>query len=1531
MIDPRIQQGVCPGKRVRSLAPVAGSVAIVGQPSRIRGARARVLLRCGETMRAGEVIDGRFEVEKFVTRGGMGDIYRARDRSTGRPIALKLIPPWPEEARLSGRLANEARALVELAHPAVVRYVAHGTTDEHGAYLAMEWLDGVTLWERLQATPLGLDETLTLAERVAEGLGLAHARGMVHRDVKPLNLLLVGGRVDQVKILDFGIVRMGPRQGITATGVGIGTPEYMAPEQARGERGIGPAADVFSLGCVLYKCLTGQAAFRGDHVAAVLAKVAMLEAPPRVAEVRHDMPSIVDDLVARMMAVRPAERPADGAACALLVREVQRQLTASGGAAAVRAPSSLTRRERRPLSVLYAELGSHERPALNPQVEYAPTDPALKLAQPMPPVFVGEEPVARGPSDTWRLLPAVRRALEPFQARVEPLLDGSLVAMLAGGAALTDLAVRSARSALALRGLLPEASLGVATLQAEVDDGSALADVIDGAVTRVRAGSRTIRVDRRTQTLLPERFELRGDDEGGFVLVAERERGADPRDAARRLLGTTTPFVGRKRTLRQLVALYDGCVEDHAAQAVVILGDAGVGKSRLRNELLATLEQQEAPPTVLFARGDPLRAGLPFGALERALLSLLAAGEPPGERRRVAIAAAVARRLPAAEAQRVAEFLGEICGVVFPSEDSPPLRAARQDPALMADQRRRAFEDWLLAECGAEPMVLVIEDLHWVDHATIELVASALRRARDLPLLVVALARHEAKDRFPTLDAAWERQELRLEPLRPADCGELVRAALGEAIDGELMRRLVDRSAGNPFFLEELIRSAAAGESRMLPDTVLGSVQLRLARLSEPARQALRAGSIFGAFFRAAGVARLLRGDTTEGGVEAILEMLVDAELLHRRAAGDHAFRHDLLRQAAYAMLTETDRRLGHRLAGEYLLEAGETDPVVLAEHFAGSGAVEQATEWFQRAAEAALGAADDEADSLRKAATHFRRAAEVCAATYANENAIAFYDRAITLWAPLDPREAGRARLACARIRERSGQRDRAFEEMRLAEEEADRAGDVPTKVEALLGRSDIEKRSAGVGALDRAWQLGERARDLAQSIGAHELEANALCAMASVLTNQESEDASQKAVHLARLALSLTSEHGDLASRLWWLGNAFLLRNDAERAALLYRDALAIAERTGDDLLAARCHSNTGMAHFRRWHLDRAIEATQRALEIYQRMGHRVRIAERKLNLGAFWVKRGHLAPAEVLLNEVLAGSTGDWILTTAALDSLAQLERQRGNEPAAQRHLAAAARACEEVGVPQRLALYLGMLSESLSVSGDPGGAIHHLERAAAVSNGATLGHGLLLAQLGSLEQAAALLERFRDADPDPDRKAVARVALARVLLLQGELDEARARCADALEVLSPTPLPQHVLPAEALMACIDRQPAFAVMTLRAASVHCTRAICDEIATDVGSLLCACPESVTVEQVRSYLEATASPVHRGISYRIHYIRAQLLGRFGVASDARPDLEKAQEQLRCLATSLPEPYREELLGSPWVTEMMTVFSVSR
>ncbi|HEX8115058.1 MAG TPA: serine/threonine-protein kinase, partial [Kofleriaceae bacterium] len=262
-------------------------------------------------MERADLLEDRFEIEHQVRTGGMGAVFCARDRSSGERVAIKML--FDGRDRRAARFARETQLLSELSHPGIVRYVAHGATPAGAPFLVMEWLDGEDLRRRLEREPLTIGESVALTARVAEALAAAHARGIVHRDLKPSNLFLPDLRLDQVKVLDFGIAHKAGMPQLTLTGTMVGTPGYMAPEQARSHEAVDARADVFALGCVLFHCLTGTAPFEGDSAIAVLGKILFGEAP-RVSALWPEVPEDLDALVARMLAKDPALRPSDGAA-----------------------------------------------------------------------------------------------------------------------------------------------------------------------------------------------------------------------------------------------------------------------------------------------------------------------------------------------------------------------------------------------------------------------------------------------------------------------------------------------------------------------------------------------------------------------------------------------------------------------------------------------------------------------------------------------------------------------------------------------------------------------------------------------------------------------------------------------------------------------------------------------------------------------------------------------------------------------------------------------------------------------------------------------------------------------------------------------------------------------------------------------------------------------------------------------------------------------------------------------------------------
>ncbi|MGW9349563.1 protein kinase domain-containing protein [Nocardiopsis flavescens] len=264
------------------------------------------------------VLGDRYRLHSLLGRGGMGEVWRGVDELLDRPVAVKLVRAergGSDEA--ATRFRREARVTARLAgHPNIVILHDFGQEADGSVYTVMELVAGSPLSDVLRgAAPLPLERTADLVAQAAAGLGAAHAAGIVHRDVKPGNLMVVGGPAElyggTLKVLDFGIAALTASEQsrrLTQTGRVLGTPLYMAPEQVRGER-VGQAGDLYSLGAILYQMLTGEPPFSGDDPLAVL-RGHLRHKPRPVASVNPGLPGPLAELVDALLAKRPEERPA---------------------------------------------------------------------------------------------------------------------------------------------------------------------------------------------------------------------------------------------------------------------------------------------------------------------------------------------------------------------------------------------------------------------------------------------------------------------------------------------------------------------------------------------------------------------------------------------------------------------------------------------------------------------------------------------------------------------------------------------------------------------------------------------------------------------------------------------------------------------------------------------------------------------------------------------------------------------------------------------------------------------------------------------------------------------------------------------------------------------------------------------------------------------------------------------------------------------------------------------------------------------
>ena len=565
--------------------------------------------------------------------------------------------------------------------------------------------------------------------------------------------------------------------------------------------------------------------------------------------------------------------------------------------------------------------------------------------------------VARG---LGRVPAQVEREIEALGGLIQPDTSELSVFLFWGNPDTRDQAVRAALAAHAIRDAEPAASVVLETVRESESEPHALRsriqDIAGRFVVEPRDSPRIL-MDDLTATRVESSFEVTTQ---GSRRVLGRRRAEAP---SRRLLGKDNPCVGREHELGHLSAAFEACAAEGKPRSVVLLGQAGVGKTTLLEVFLDGLRARDTSPQVWRARGEPVGAGSPLGMITRLLHSAVGIeGTDPMDVRGRALCQSVAASCDASVVDRVQQFLCELAGTPFPAGYSDHLQECRRDAARLAEAMKHAWTSYLEAVSTRRPLVLVLEDLHLGDLASVRFIDAALGSVHG-SLFVLATGHPELHSRFPKL---WSSSGdvVRLGGLSEEHSRGLLRRFLGSQVSEGLVDEILRRAEGNPHFLEELIRAVSPGGSHdalAFAITHNGAIQERLEGLERDARLVLRAGAVFpGAFTRDA-LAYVLGGDARVPQLDDWLEELTSRELLVSDGgqAASFTISHGLIRDAAQAMLTERDRALAYRRAGEWIERGQSPDPLVLAEYYELGNDAERAARWFLAAARRAQQGSD--------------------------------------------------------------------------------------------------------------------------------------------------------------------------------------------------------------------------------------------------------------------------------------------------------------------------------------------------------------------------------------------------------------------------------------------------------------------------------------------------------------------------------------------------------------------------------------------
>ncbi|WP_239488617.1 serine/threonine-protein kinase PknK [Luteitalea sp. TBR-22] len=926
---------------------------------------------------------GQYRIEQRLGAGGMGAVYRAFDESLQRPVAIKRLLPTMADQSRSLRFRREARMAARLNHPAIVHiYEIVETAD--GDWIVMELVEGKTLDRLLREGRMDIGRAVRVAREIAEGLSEAHAQGIVHRDLKATNVMVTAA--GRVKILDFGLAKAWQGdvdQEISTPGTVVGTCHAMSPEQAQGLT-VDHRSDLFSLGSLLYELLTGMSPFHAATPTETLARICAYEPDP-VASLEPAIPPALAELTHRLLSKSAAQRPQGSWEVAAALERIERAGGLDKGARRAVAPAAtevftqvegatpppsarpspppLTSTERRQMTVLCCELADAASPGTEPGEAFDPESLYELMMQ---------------------LRPLALQAVQRYDGTLGTAMGHRLLVYFGYPQAHEDDAWRAVRTGLDLVGeveaqlaAVPGLGRVVPALRVGIHTGTAVVTTSPGAPEPVVLGATldvalrllasaapgAVVVSGATRSLVhrgvvaePLPSLAHGSGSGVGIAAWRMRDGQDGGDDA---VFDLSPIVGRERELALLEARWQDARAGHG-HAVLITGEPGIGKSRLLRATRERLDaaQGNAPLRWMATHGTPYTQNTPMHAVVQWLQRLLATAPGPTP------AARLVGLLDDHGLGEAVPLVAGLLGIAVPPDR--PLRA--MPPERQREETLDALVALVLEMAQREPLVLLIEDLHWLDATTLAWLDRLIDQAQSAPLLLVMTLRPN------TLEVPWAARaqvtQVTLGALAQEEVERLIRALVGDgALLPQVQAQIVARTDGVPLFVEELTRSVMEGgtsshdsaEWRELPATLRESLTTRLARLG-PAKEVAQLASVIGRAFTLPLLSAVSAHPPDQ--LERELRQLVQSGLVHRRGFGvaaRYAFKHALVRDAAYDSLLRRERQQIHLRIAAALEELQRTNGEeasheLLAHHYMSAERFAPAFEHWLAAGQSAMG-----------------------------------------------------------------------------------------------------------------------------------------------------------------------------------------------------------------------------------------------------------------------------------------------------------------------------------------------------------------------------------------------------------------------------------------------------------------------------------------------------------------------------------------------------------------------------------------------